>query len=242
MAYLSPGWVEGGVNPSENRGKFRLDSTGHYSVQHSFTRRAGGGRPAAGVIGDSAGNLYGTAFDGKYQNGIVYRLGSDGYQVLYSFTNGADGGLPSSGVIRDSAGNLYGTTQFGGAGGQGVVYKLGPVGDYTVLYSFTGGADGGQPFGGVIQDSAGNLYGTASNGGVGGQKACQLDFIGCGVVYKIDTAGHYQVLYSFTGTADGGAPYIRPTLDPAGNLFGATFAGGSHRDGVVYHLQGISAP
>jgi uncharacterized repeat protein (TIGR03803 family) len=72
-------------------------------------------------------------------------------------------------VIRDSAGNLYGTTEYGGAApfnaGSGVVYKLDTSGQETVLYSFTGGADGGTPTAGVIRDSAGNLYGTTSVGG-----------------------------------------------------------------------------
>jgi uncharacterized repeat protein (TIGR03803 family) len=68
-------------------------------------------------------------------------------------------------MIRDSAGNLYGTTADGGPAGRGVVYKLDPAGIETVLYSFTGGADGSQPQAGVIRDSAGSLYGTTSYGG-----------------------------------------------------------------------------
>jgi uncharacterized repeat protein (TIGR03803 family) len=91
--------------------------------------------------------------------------------LLYAFTGGyqvpggADGGGPYAGVIRDSAGNLYGTTADGGPAGRGVVYKLDAADNETVLYSFTGGADGSQPQAGVILDSAGNLYGTTSGGG-----------------------------------------------------------------------------
>src|SRR5580698_7675807 len=85
--------------------------------------------------------------------------------VLYNFANIAPKGqYPAAGVIRDSAGNLYGTTE-GGGKGYGVVYKLDAAGVETVLYSFTGGADGAFPYAGVIRDSAGNLYGTTSNGG-----------------------------------------------------------------------------
>src|ERR1022692_438260 len=81
-------------------------------------------------------------------------------------------------------------------GGWGIVYKVDPAGHETVLYSFTGGADGGYPEAGVILDSAGNLYGTTVNGGIAG----------LGVVYKVDTAGHETVLHSFTGGADGALP------------------------------------
>jgi uncharacterized repeat protein (TIGR03803 family) len=68
-------------------------------------------------------------------------------------------------LIRDSAGNLYGTTVGGGTPGFGVVFEVDAAGKETVLYSFTGGADGGSPYAGVIRDSAGNLYGTTSSGG-----------------------------------------------------------------------------
>jgi len=85
--------------------------------------------------------------------------------VLHSFTGGADGGNPVAGVISDSAGNLYGTTQKGGPANAGVVYKLDPAGNETVLYSFTGGVDGGTPDASVIRDPAGNLYGTTYSGG-----------------------------------------------------------------------------
>jgi uncharacterized repeat protein (TIGR03803 family) len=97
--------------------------------------------------------------------------------VLYTFTGGADGGGPQSGVVLDSAGNLYGTTNYGGTPepeigcggiGCGVVYKLAPSGQETVLHSFTGGADGANPEAGVIRDAAGNLYGTCPFGGITG--------------------------------------------------------------------------
>jgi uncharacterized repeat protein (TIGR03803 family) len=86
----------------------------------------------------------------------------------------ADGGSPSAGVILDSAGNLYGTTFYYGRAGAGVIFKLDTSGNETVLHSFTGGADGGNPFSAVILDPAGNLYGTAGFGAEGG-----------GVVFKL---------------------------------------------------------
>jgi uncharacterized repeat protein (TIGR03803 family) len=112
----------------------------------------------------------------------VYKLDTSGHEtVLYTFTGGADGGFPA-GLIRDKAGNFYGTAALGGVAagyaGWGVVYKLDPAGHQTVLYTFTGGADGGGPSPGLIVDADGNLYGTAAGGGSEN----------CGVVFKLTRA------------------------------------------------------
>jgi uncharacterized repeat protein (TIGR03803 family) len=119
---------------------------------------------------------------------------------LYSFTGGADGSQPLSDLIVDPAGNLYGTTQGGGANGAGVVFKVTPAGQETVLYSFSGGADGYQPYAGLVRDAAGNLYGTTLAGG------SASGFAGNGVVFKLDPAGHLTVLHTFSGGADGASP------------------------------------
>ena len=259
---------------------YKLDTTGHETVLYSFTGGADGGCPRAGVIRDSAGNLYGTTeCGGTASGGVVYKVDSTGHEtVLYNFTWGADGGEPYAGVIRDSAGNLYGTTQSGGAAKEGVVYKLDSTGHETVLYSFTGGADGGDPYAGVIGDSAGNLYGTTYRGGTTGKGTVyKLEITGeetvlysfpdgadgenpyagvigdsagnlygttygggsanAGVVYKVDSAGHETVLYTFTGGADGGGPYAGVIRDSAGNLYGTTINGGTAGAGVVYKLD-----
>jgi len=128
-------------------------------------------------------------------------------------------------VIRDSAGNLYGTTNQGGSGNSGVVYKVDTSGHETVLYAFTGGADGGNPGGGVVRDSDGNLYGTTNGGGC------------CGVVYKVDTAGNEKVLHTFTGVVDGGGPYGSLLRDSTGNLFGTASYGGKNGGGVLFVLH-----
>jgi uncharacterized repeat protein (TIGR03803 family) len=143
------------------------------------------------VIRDSAGNLYGTAYTGGSAsvpsgNGVVFKLDTAGTEtVLDTFKGGADGANPQAGVIRDSAGNLYGSTYYGGngigTGGHGVVFKLDITGTETVLHTFTGGADGANPGEVVIRDSAGNLYGTTLNGGIG---VCNFRE-GCGVVFKL---------------------------------------------------------
>jgi uncharacterized repeat protein (TIGR03803 family) len=141
---------------------------------------------------------------------------------------GVDGGYPFTGVIRDPAGNLYGTAEFGGTSGAGVVYKVDTASQETVLYSFTGGVDGGYPeYAGVIRDSAGNLYGTTSSGGTSGT----------GVVYKVDTKGQETVLHSFTGSTDGSQPEAGVVRDSAGNLYGTTVYGGTSGAGVVYKVD-----
>jgi len=207
---------------------YSVTSTGQHTVLYSFPGTTDGGQPYAGVISDSAGNLYGTTFyGGEANSGVVYRMDATGHEeVLYTFTGGFDGANPAVGVIRDAAGNLYGTTQYGGFAGWGVVYKLDTAGMETVLHSFTG-VDGGFPNSGVIRDPAGNLYGTASSGGTGG----------AGLVYKLDAAGNFKALYNFTGGVDGGGPYGGVVLDSAGNLYGTTQFGGTAGLGVVYKLD-----
>src|SRR5208282_327463 len=198
--------------------------------------------------------------------GVVFKLsrnkdGSWKETVLHTFTAGEDGGVPNPGVILDSAGNLYGTTMFGGdhkpincqAGGIyppgcGVVFKLTPTAhgpwEETVLYTFTGGADGSEPGASPIFDSRGNLYGTT---GFGGNLSCFT--YGCGVVFKL-TPGNggpwtESVLYSFNEGSDGGHPYLAGvTVDSQGNLYGiAEYGGdlsvncaGGPGCGVVYQL------
>src|ERR1017187_6097776 len=207
---------------------FKLDKAGQETVLYAFTGGADGGYSYAGVIRDSAGNLYGTAsYGGTADVGVVYKVDAAGQEtVLYTFPPPHDGASPTAGVVRDSAGNLYGTTGAGGAQNAGVVYKLDRAGQETVLYSFTGGADGGYPHAGVIRDSAGNLYGTTPFGGTGS-----------GVVYKLDTAGQETVLYAFTGGADGGTPWAGVIRDSAGNLYGTATFGGTTGAGVVYEVN-----
>src|ERR1022692_1881474 len=204
---------------------FKLDTTGHFTVLYTFMGGADGDSPSSGVIRDSAGNFYGTTSrGGAAGQGVVYKLDTAGHEtVLYSFTGGVDGGSPQNSLTSDSAGNLYGTTYSGGAANMGVVYKLDTAGQETVLHSFTGGADGGTPEAGVIRDSAGNLYGTASVGGRGG----------VGTVYELDATGHETVLYSFPGVADGAFPYAGAIGDSAGNLYGTTISGGAWTEGAV---------
>jgi len=133
------------------------------------------GSPAAGVVFDSSGNLYGATYTGgSGGGGTVFELtpsnGSWSFTVLYSFTGNSACG-PESNLTMDQAGNLYGTTVCDGAYGYGSVFKLKASGGgwtYTSVYDFKGGADGSYPNSGVLFDANGNLYGTASSGGAHG--------------------------------------------------------------------------
>ena len=203
---------------------FKIDSNGNETVLHSFDG-SDGQAPQAGVILDSAGNLYGTTEAGGASNaGVVFKIRTNGAElVLHSFNGTSDGGALLAGVIRDAAGNLYGTTNLGGSSHQGVVYKLNPRGNETVLHNFTG-PDGAVPSGGVVRDSAGDLFGATFYGGTTGN----------GAVYKVAPGGNETVLQSFHFYVGG------PTGDLArpagGNLYGTTVGGGPSNAGEVYMI------
>jgi uncharacterized repeat protein (TIGR03803 family) len=142
------------------------------------------------------------------------------FKVVYSFSF-KDGSSPNGDLISDSAGNLYGTTQFGGKSNRGIVYKLDPNGQQTILYTFTGVSDGGIPIGRLLRDSAGNLYGITS---LGGDPTCS-----CGTVFKLAKDGTLKVLHNFKGGTDGSQNEGQPELGLVmikGNLYGAASFGG----------------
>src|SRR5450432_1357385 len=157
--------------------------------------------------------------------------------VIYSFAGDEDGEYADTDVAIDLAGNLYGSTVLGGEIGGGTVWKLAPSGSswvHTVLYSFSGGADGGEPYKGVTVDAAGNVYGTAVTGGAG---SCEG---GCGVAYKVTNSGGtwtQSVIHAFTGGADGSGPGARLAVDNRGNLYGMAPTGGDFGLGTIYQLH-----
>ena len=214
--------------PARAGAVYKLDASGNETFLYAFSGGSDGQHPYGGVIRDSAGFLYGNTIDGGSAGlGAIFQIDSSGVQTtLYAFPESAGGFAPNAGVIRDAAGNLYGTAPQGGGHGAGVVYKVNKAGREIVLYSFTGGADGSEPNSGVIRDKAGNLYGTTFNGGT----------FGYGVVFQIDTSGTESVLYNFTGGSDGSNPYGGLVRDPAGNLYGTAWFGGSNGAGVIYEI------
>ena len=156
--------------------------------------------------------------------------------VIFSFEED-EGEYADTDLETDSAGNIYGTTVLGGDFGSGTVFQLSPTPNgwvHTVLYSFTGGADGGEPYKGVTVDREGNLYGTAVTGGSGNCEG------GCGVAYKLTNSGGnwtQTVIHSFTGGDDGSGPGARLTVDRGGNIYGMAPTGGANGLGTIYRIR-----
>ncbi len=203
-----------------------------YTVLYNFIGRGGdGGGPSGRLIRDSAGNLYGTTIGGgAFGFGTVFKLDAHGTEtVLYSFagTASGDGDSPYSGLTLDHLGNFYGTTFKGGPDDLGTVYKIDTTTyQETVMHSFAV-TDGANPATGVVQDKAGNLYGTTYKGG----------FYGYGAVYKLAPDGTVTVLYSFP-TAE--IPFYPSGLvrDTQGNLYGTTqYGDGTQDSGTVFKVD-----
>ncbi len=196
-----------------------------FRLLYEFANQSNGSFPYAGLIADAAGNLYGaTSGGGANGLGAIFKLAPDGSEtVLYSFKGGSDGAVPYASLIADTAGDLYGTTTAGGAADQGTVFKLAPDGNESVLYAFTNAnGDGGAPYGALIEDGAGNLYGTTVYGGGTG-----CDGLGCGTVFKIAPGGSETILHVFAGyPSDGFWPHAGLVADVSGNLYGTTMYGG----------------
>jgi uncharacterized repeat protein (TIGR03803 family) len=166
---------------------------------------------------------------------VVNPANASPVKVIYSFAGGSDGEYTDTELLMDQAGNLYGTSVQGGLYGGGTVFQVTTAGVHTVLYNFTGGIDGGEPYKGVTLDAQGNLYGTTVTGGGG---SCEG---GCGVAYELANAGggvwNFSVIHTFTGGADGSGPGAPLAIDRAGNLYGMTPTGGALGFGVVYLLS-----
>lgn len=196
---------------------------------YSFNKNGGasGASPVAPMVIDSVGNIYGvTTFGGSSGRGTIFEITAPGTETVVHNFAGTDGANPYAGLVIDAQGNFYGTTSHGGSGtgcsgGCGVVYKLAPDGTETVLYNFTGGADGADPMASLALDGVGNLYGTTYQGGGSGCNGA-----GSGTVFKVTPGGSETVLYSFAGGMDGAQPPAHVILDGQGNLYGTTYQGG----------------
>jgi uncharacterized repeat protein (TIGR03803 family) len=215
-----------------------------FTVLHTFKGAPNDGElPFGVVIRDSAGNLYGTTesggtgiYDVTGTCGTGFVLNKAGKEVAHLSFQLAGGCQPRAGLLRDAEGNFFGTTFLGGDTtcyqfGCGTVFKVSKTGKGALLHKFTGTPDGWFPEALLVEDAAGNLYGTTTNGG---------NFNNGGTVFKVDSSGNESILYSFcseANCADGGGPDAGVIRDSSGNLYGVAAYGGDYGAGVVYELD-----
>ncbi|HEY5043030.1 MAG TPA: choice-of-anchor tandem repeat GloVer-containing protein, partial [Verrucomicrobiae bacterium] len=203
--------VMGGTNGGGT--VFKISANGVLTTLYSFTGSNDGSSPWAGLVQGSDGYFYGTTL-----MGTVFKISATGTLAwVYKFS-GSDGAIPVAALVQGSDGNFYGTTSGGGTNGFGTVFKISATGTLTSLYSFTGrNYDGGNPEAGLVEGSDGYFYGTTSTGGTNDG----------GTVFKISTNGALTYLYSFTGGADGAAPFAGLVQGSDGYFYGTTSIGGS---------------
>jgi len=210
------------------------------SVLYNFQGTNDGSAPAGGVVADKAGNLYGTTY--KYDgdnDGVAFELRNASHapwkdRVLYTFTNNGGGEDPYAGMFMAAKGRFFGTAIEGGTTGGGVAFELslgaGRRWTESVVHTFGNAGDGSAPYGGLIADNAGNLFGTTVFGGSAN----------AGTVYELSPtrrgAWKERILYSFGGGSDGAYPGGTLALDSAGNLYGAASNGGQNGYGVIFEV------
>jgi uncharacterized repeat protein (TIGR03803 family) len=204
---------------------FKMTTNGLFTRLYSFTGGNDGANPYAAVVQGSDGVFYGTtAYGGTSNKGSLFKITSGGaFTSLYSFTGGNDGANPYAALAQAGNGVLYGTTLNGGTSDIGTVFKITTNGAFTSLHSFTGGDDGGYPYGGLLLRN-GLLYGTSSSG-----------TNSAGTVFKITTNGVITGLYSFMG-ADGSAPQAGLVQGTDGSFYGTTYGGGAGVLGTVFRI------
>ncbi|MGO8696665.1 MAG: beta strand repeat-containing protein [Limisphaerales bacterium] len=213
---------------------FRVSAGGQFRSLYSFTNGADGASPQSGLVQGSDGDFYGTAYSGGSNGvGTVFKLSSSGlFSILYSFTGDNDGSFPEAALIQASDGCFYGTASQGGSNGFGTVFKISAGGEFTCIYSFTGGEDGASPDAGVVQGSDGNFYGTTPAGGIAGNGAFFMISTGIG---PLRTETTKPTLTVTTPTANENFTTNNPALDVSG-----TAKDKESVTGVFYQLNGGS--
>lgn len=197
-----------------------------------------GSGPSGGPVLAASGALYGVTYYGGAANyGVIYRFSRSSYKVLHDFCDGcAEGGSPDGTLALDAAGNLYGAAKYGGAcsGECGTVFRFAPGSrQYAVLHNFCTTRhcrDGNEPYGDLLLDAAGNLYGTTRSGG----KLCD-GYAGAGIAYRL-SASEFSIRHSFCGGGDGLFPTPGLSFGKYGKLYGTT-AGGGGSDETIYQVS-----
>jgi uncharacterized repeat protein (TIGR03803 family) len=156
-----------GGNPTGS--VWKLSKDGKLKTIYVLKNRADGEWPDQAPVLDESGNVYGTTHvrDGTDFAGAIWRIDRTGkFSVLYGLNAATDGFAPNSPLVLNTDGNLYGSTSSGGPGGYGTVFEITPSGTFTVLHSFTNGADGATPTGNLANDANGAIYGGTQSGQV----------------------------------------------------------------------------
>jgi len=226
---------------------YKITPSGKFKVIHTFDQ-ANGANPDSPLVLGTDGNFYGTTYHGGtvgkvFENaGVIFKVTPAGtYTVLYVFCTVAgchDGANPIGGLTQGTDGNFYGTTEYGGGSTilpEGVAFKVTPAGKLTVLNSFCTLAsckDGSSPFGGLVQATDGNLYGTTLGGGAHNQ----------GIIFQVTPKGKFTILHSFqdaTGSLFGEYPEVTLIQNTNGILYGDTMNGGTsgRHQGVFYSID-----
>ncbi|HEX4121771.1 MAG TPA: choice-of-anchor tandem repeat GloVer-containing protein, partial [Verrucomicrobiae bacterium] len=210
---------------------FRVSASGSNLQTYSFTGNTDGAVPMCGLLIGTNGLFYGaTSAGGSAGYGTIFSLDANlNLTTLYSFTNGIDGANPYGPLMQANDGNFYGTAYVGGSDSFGTVYRITPPGQFTPLYSFSNGVDGGRPYCGLVQASDGNLYGSTSDS--------SSDF---GGLFRISTSGMFSNLLTFANGTDGAVPYGTLVAGPGGALYGTTLGfvppGGTPHYGDIFRL------
>ncbi len=220
-----------GSGPSANGTVFKISPGGVLTSLWSFTGGNDGANPQAGLVQGSDSNFYGTtAWGGASGYGTVFRISPSGSLTnLWEFTGGNDGANPMAGLVQGIDSNFYGTTPYGGATGNGTVFRTTPSGSLSNLWSFTGGNDGANPMAGLLQGGDGNFYGTTYGSGSGPSAY--------GTVFRISPSGSLTSLWSFTGGNDGSYPWAALVQGSDSNFYGTASYGGAYGAGTAFRIS-----
>jgi len=207
---------------------FVLSPKNVLTTLHAFTGGADGDIPQGTLAADGHGNFYGsTEATDNMAGGTIFRVSSTGaYTVLQQMSCTGDTGCGVSAGLTKVGSEFYGAASFGGKNGAGTIFRIDAAGKFHTVYAFSNGEDGGYPFGSLVGDGNGNLYGTTPTGGANGD----------GTIFKVTTTGTETVLYSFAGGDDGSNPFAGLARDSQGNLYGTTEQGGTYNNGTVFEL------